>query len=497
MLELTDKIDFTSIFNVRYKKIYLIIWIFGVTVSVFSLFTNFYLTFLSLAILVIVSAMFIKPIFGFYLLLFTLIEEQVSLIVMSPPFVTTKYLLHLIFLFPTFIGWLIAKSADLIDKRPYNSLDTLVIIVVTYQTISILWAPSFEVSLLTLIMLYSNFLLYYLPGALVRDQKTLKNCVNLWIITGVIVGIGVLLTDNDFIHIGTTTMFNNDIGLQCTFKWHNDRASGFAGSDSASGFMILASAFAIGAMFVAKGRKKKLLFLATIIFMFYCTIVSKTRSSMFGHIFLFLMFLFIDPSYRKKFIRYSIFTLIVAVVVILLSRPGMIDRTLIGFGVIDSPILYEKEITKEETLANVSGLGIRMIWWKDALKVMLAEPWQFIIGLGISGFVYHTTSPCVNGLLWAFFFDMGIFGIILLMFFLISVYNTFKPYLSQVNYKRIEYTSIVLVSAILGFIADSGTHGLVDYDITGPGSRLVWFPLGFIVAILNIVKDRELEDKNI
>lgn len=477
------------------KKIYLLIWIFGVTISVLSLFINFYVSILSLATLALIAAIFAKPVFGFYLLLLTLIEEQVQFYVMVQPYVTIKYYFHLLFLYPTCLGWLMARSAGLMDKRPYNSLDTLVILVVIYQAISILWAPSFEVSLLTLIVLFSNFLLYYLPGALVRDQQILKNCINLWIITGVIVGIGVLLTNNDFIHIGGTTIINKDMGFQYTFKWHNYRASGFAGSDSAAGFLILASSFAIGAMIMAKEWKKKLMYLLLIIFMFYCNIVSTTRSTMFGNVALFLIFILLDPFYRKKFIKYFFITVVVACLVILLAKPGMVDRTLVGLGIIESPIFFEKDILRVETIESVSGLGIRMIWWKEALEIMLEDPLLLFLGLGLSGFVYHTTSPCVNGLFWAFFFDMGLFGTILLIFFLISLYATFKPYLVKVNYKEMGYPSVMLIAGILGYIADTGIHGLVDYDITGPGSRLVWFPLGFIMAVLNIVRTKELEGK--
>ncbi len=494
MSAIIDRIDFTGIFNIRYKKIYYIIWIFGITYAVLSLLTNFYLTFLSLVGLVVFSAILIRPMFGFYLLIITLLEEMVRFFVMTQPYVTTKFYLHLIFLYPTFIGWCIAKSAGIVEKRPHNTLDPLVILVVIYQTVSILWAPSLEVSLLTLIILYSNFLLYYLPGALIRDQKTLKNCINAWIITGVIVGIGVLLTNNNFIHIGDTVLINKDMGFMYEFKEHHNRASGFAGSDHAGGFLILTSAFTIGYMIVAKGWKKILLF-AVVIFLFYCNIVTVTRSTMFGNIALFFMFFFINPLYRKKLIKYSFITVILSFFVIIAAKPGMFDRTLIGLGIIDSPIFYEKEITSEETLENISGMGIRIIWWKDSLKVMLDDPSRLLLGLGLSGFVYHTTSPEVNGATWAFFYEMGIFGTILLIFILINLFTTFKPYFVNINFKEMGYPAIMLICAVLGYIGDTGIHGLIDYDLTGPGSRLVWFPLGFIMAILNIVKSRQLENE--
>ena len=50
------------------------------------------------------------------------------------------------------------------------------------------------------------------------------------------------------------------------------------------------------------------------------------------------------------------------------------------------------------------------------------------------------------------------------------------------------YSYYMLIATTSAMIAETGIHGLIDYDLTSYGAKFFWFPLGFTMAVLNIVK---------
>lgn len=147
----------------------------------------------------------------------------------------------------------------------------------------------------------------------------------------------------------------------------------------------------------------------------------------------------------------------------------------------------------------MSGMEIRKIWWENGLHEMVKHPYKFLVGLGNGGFIYYSngtntvTSPEVNSISFAFFYDMGVFGVLLLIILMYLIVKNIYFYLR--NAKR-DYYYYMLLGSVAALITESGVHGLVDYDITSYGSKYLWFPLGFTMAVVNIVKEREKASDN-
>jgi cell division protein FtsW (lipid II flippase) len=80
---------------------------------------------------------------------------------------------------------------------------------------------------------------------------------------------------------------------------------------------------------------------------------------------------------------------------------------------------------------------------------------------------------------------MGVFGgvLFILLFFIIALSITRLLRTAEKN-----YVYYMLLGATSALIAETGIHGLIDFDLTSYGSKYFWFPLGFTMAVLNLAK---------
>ena len=130
-----------------------------------------------------------------------------------------------------------------------------------------------------------------------------------------------------------------------------------------------------------------------------------------------------------------------------------------------------------------------MIWWRNALGNMVARPWTLILGLGIGGFPYYSYgydgSPDTNSTFLWFFYDMGLFGIVMFSLFVVIFIGTLRRYLTGARNAESHY---LLLAATTAFVLAPGVQGLIEFDWTGGGSHLVWFSLSFVMAAAGVVK---------
>ncbi|KJU83114.1 conserved hypothetical protein, membrane, partial [Candidatus Magnetobacterium bavaricum] len=111
--------------------------------------------------------------------------------------------------------------------------------------------------------------------------------------------------------------------------------------------------------------------------------------------------------------------------IVITATPGFIDRMLVGFGYRGEPIFTKKSTQHSGNTANLSskkegvtGMKIRKQMWLDGLHYMQGHPYTFVTGMGIGGLVHVSpnTPREIHSLLLAFFFDMGMVGIIMLIY---------------------------------------------------------------------------------
>lgn len=437
-----------------------------------------------------------KPEYAYLLLILTLIEEMVHLFVKTP--VTDMRFYPYVFpLMVTVTGWMIGRVTGRFPERKATPIDMILLAIVAGEILSVIWSPALLFGILTSLFLLFNLLLFYISTAIITDRDILRRAVKAWIIAGVITATGAILSQ--WIDVSSNIYLTKTVGFKLAFQELFGRPSGLAGVDHVAGFMSMAIAMSLGVLTYEKSTKRKFLYSIPILYILYAMILTKTRATLIGLMGAYIFFIFIHPHFKRKLIRYSFLFMFVVLFIVLVGQPGLIDRMLIGFGY-TGPLYFSAQDSYSGAEADVaagvglSGFDVRVYWWKNSLREMIAEPLKLLFGLGIGGFIYYSKgSPEVNSVSFAFFYDMGIFGVILFIIFMAILVTNLYHYLK--NADRTSYTYYILLASTTALIADPGIHGLMDYDLTSYGSKFFWFPLGFTMAVLNILKKEEYEGR--
>ncbi len=449
---------------------------------------------LSLLLLLILVTGLVKPVYTFYLMLFILVEEMVHLFITYNPIYSVRLYPYFVPLLATVSGIAFAKAARRFDLVR-SPIDLLLLMVVAYETFSILWAPHFMIGVWLIVLLMLNYLLFFVAKNIVRDEIILRRAVRIWITAGIIAAASIAASQ--WITYEKIIYFTPTSGLKMAFEEQVSRPAGLAGVDHVAGFTSMALFLTLGAMAAEKRTGMKFFYLILVLLMLTGIVLTTSRGVIIGVVGAYIFFLIMHSHFKGKYIRYLVLFVVVVLFTVLVAKPGFIDRMLIGFGYTGDLLFSTKAYTGTEANTSagqgLSGMEIRWIWWKNGFKQMSRNPMKLIFGEGVGGFYYYSTggggttvtSPEANGIIPAFFFDMGIFGSILFIILVIIIASSLVRTMRKA--KR-TYSYYILLGATSALIAETGIHGLIDYDLTSYGSKYFWFPLGFTMAVLNLVQ---------
>lgn len=448
--------------------------------------SNYFLFALGTAILL--AAIFIKPEYGYYLTVLLLPVDMTQLFMK----VKGTYYLFLIFpyifiLIPLLIAWGIFRLAGRREKVASTPVSAILPIMVLYLLVTIIWSPLPNLGLLLGVSLLLNYGLFYLTTGIVKDRASLDKMMNVVLLLGIITSAGVILSQ--WVNYKETMRWTNYIGFTINFGEILNRPAGFGSVDNMGGILSFTGFIAIGRLLASKGSFKKFVYFILTIFMAIGMILTVSRGALVGYVAgIFLLFI-LHPSIKNKIIKYGIITLFILSSTILIAKPGYIDRILIGFGYTGQLYFTEGKTTTTENYdaskVGLSGLDQRKVWWKNAFNEMLKHYYKLIVGLGIGGFIYYGGTIATHSVPLSFFFDMGAIGAIFLLIFSASLCREFYHYIKYGNH---HYTYYVFIAAVVAFFAEVGVHGLIDYDFYSYTARMFWFPLGYVCAVLNVVK---------
>lgn len=468
---------------------YAMLWASGIALGLSYLLMPWYIFLAVFLVLGLFITGFIKPEYSFYLVIFVFIVEKVHLFIDIEHLYSAKIYPFALPLLATAAGVMAAKASHRIqfNKTPIGKI---LVVIALAEAVSVIWAPSFYIGLALSVLLIIDLLLFYMPVNLITNEETLRRVVGVWIVAAVIASAGVVISQwEDYTK---TYYITRNIGVQVAFGEHKDRLAGIAGGDHVAGFISMAMFLTLGAIASEKRRMVNLGYAILVLFMLYAIILTTSRGVFIGVGAAYIFYIIMHNYFKGKIIRYTFLFIICTLFIVLLGKPGYIDRMLIGFGY--SGELYFTEgkssfSSSEESgsvSGSLSGMAYRELMWKRGLNAMTKEPLKYLFGLGNGGFLYYSLeSPEVNSISFAFFYDLGVFGILLLVFLLYVVtaylYRCFR-------HGKKGYSYYMFLASVSAMIAETGIHGLVDYDLTSFGSKFFWFPLGFVMAVSNILR---------
>lgn len=438
----------------------------------------------------------LKPEYTFYMLIFVLVEEMVHIFINIPPLYIVTIYPYQIPLLATMLGIIVGKVAR---KEPtvQTPVTAILWIIAVCEIISILWAPIFSIGAWLSVIVITNIFLYYTTTNIVVNEKILRRATNVLIFAGIVSSTAIILSQ--WIDVEQTIYWTRNTGLKFAFQEQVDRPSGLGGVDHVAGFVSIALFMALGSMVYESRWKVKAIYFFLIIYMFYGIILTASRGVLIGVCGAYVFYIFVHSHFKGKLIRYTFSFFLLILFIILLVKPGFIDRIMIGFGYTGKLYFSQKEVyhgfeAVTELGEGLSGMEMRKIWWENGLNEMIEHPIKMLFGLGIGGFLYYSkgtntvTSPEVSSVSFAFFYDLGIFGIIFLIILAYLIVSNLYYYIKNAS-KGYSYN--MFLASTTAFISETVIHGLVDYDLNSYGSKYFWFPIAFNMAVLNIIKNKE------
>lgn len=177
---------------------------------------------------------FIRPEYGFYLILFFLAEELVHYFIRIPPWYMVRIYPYEPILVVTAVSLILAKisTKETLKKTPITAL--LWIIVIT-EIISCIWAPNTTMAFWLALILLLNLTLYYITINIIVSDNILKTSIKVWIAAGIVAAGGVIASQ--WIDFTETTYLTANSGLTLAFQEVADRPSGFGGSNHIGAFI--------------------------------------------------------------------------------------------------------------------------------------------------------------------------------------------------------------------------------------------------------------------
>ncbi|MBF0517576.1 MAG: O-antigen ligase family protein [Nitrospirae bacterium] len=444
------------------------------------------------AALVLLCAVFFTGYeFGFLLTMFTFYIEFTCIeYFISETGDAAIFPICILFMTITFGAWLYSKAVDKTLKRQTTPVDLVLMMILVYNGISLLWTPSLEEGSLFYLQMLFGALIYYLVTAIVTTREKLQRLIVMILVSGVICSIAVVVSKwytafYDFL-IAPHTMLSV-YGLRQIMNRPTGLTIG-APSTPLEMEMIMIS---ITLLLLTKDRWKKSMYALVAAVGSLAIVMMAVRGAFVALGAAIIMFFKFHPIHREKFFKYTAVTLLLYLIIIVTATPGFIDRLIIGFGYKGRTMFTTsttlKSNTEELSSKNegVTGIGSRMTMWKTGLRYMVKNPYTFITGIGVGGFVYVVpdTISEVHSLIFSFFFEMGIFGLVVLAFFVNffarTIYRTWKEFDGS-------YMAHLLFALSVVSIAVFAINGLIQFDLTSHTARFVWLLLGFYLVVLRI-----------
>ncbi|MBF0318526.1 MAG: O-antigen ligase family protein [Nitrospirae bacterium] len=443
------------------------------------------------AIVLLAAVFFAGYEFGFLLMVFTFYIEFTCIEhFISKTGDAAIFPISILFLVVSLGAWLYHKAIDRELKRETTPIDLVVLFILVYNGISLLWSPSLEEASLFYLQMLFGALVYYLVTAIVTTREALNRLIIMIFISGVLHSATVVVSKwymsfYDFL-IGPRTLLSV-YGLRQIMN----RPTGLSIGAPSTPLLIEMVFISLMLFFLVKKRAMKTMYALLASIGALAIVMMAVRGAFIALGIGIVLFYLLHPTLKEHFTKYTTRTLFVFLIIILTATPGFIDRLIIGFGYKGQTIFTQSTTLKANTeelsskSEGLTGIGSRMTMWKDGLKYMYKNPYTLITGIGVGGFVYVVpdTISEVHSLIFSFFFEMGIFGLLVLAFFINffarTMYRTIREYDGSYMANLMFSLNIITIAVLL-------IHGLIQFDLTSHTARFVWFLFGFYLVVLRL-----------
>lgn len=445
--------------------------------------------FLALVALSLLLVIIIWPATGLALLIFTLPVETVAIFFRTGDF-RTNYPLYLFPLLCTYFSLLLHLRPEGAGGRsrlfrfdtPVHFLAAGLLLA---ESVALLWAPDTVFGLHHVLGLVINLMIFHLVYVTVPEAGGLSRLNGLLIASGFMAALfvfGSAYYDEIYRHF-----FSKDFGYQYGILKFGGRPSGLGGVDQTAGFLAGCVFLGVPTLIHARGRGARLRCLSAVAVIFLAMLFTASRGALIGFLAGACAFMLLHVRGRRRFIVNTALLGVVVGFSILLVKPGLVDRVLVGFGYQGTLYFSDAKGAQpagEEAELVSTGMTARIKWWKMGLQAMADHPLKFLAGLGPGGFVFYSKAPEVHSFWLSFFFDVGLIGLVILIFASVMLAAAIRRAFAGVAAGSPRSTLLLAVVSML--IAEVCVHGLVEFELTSMIGRFPWLFLALATIVVAV-----------
>lgn len=442
----------------------------------------------ALGALSLLLAIVLWPAAGLALFIFTLPVESVAFFFRTGDF-QTSYPLYLLPLLGTYVSLLLRLRPEEPGGRcrlfrfdtPVHLLAGCLLVA---ESVALLWAPDAAFGLHHVAGLTINLMIFHLVYATTGPESGgFSRLSGLLIASGFVAAVFVFVSayyDDTFRHFVT-----KDFGYQYGILKISGRPSGLGGVDQTAGFLASCVFLGVPKLIHARRWGTRLLCLAALAVIFLAMLFTASRGALIGFLAGAVAFTLLHVRGRRRFIANTALLALVVGFSILIVKPGLVDRVLVGFGYTGTLYFTEaKGATPagEEGEIASTGMTARIKWWKLGLQAMADQPLKLLAGLGPGGFVFYSKAPEVHSFWFSFFFDVGLVGLGIMTLSSIMVAARIRRAFAGVDTGTTDYTLLLAVVAMV--IAEVCVHGLIEFELTSMVGRFPWLFLALATIVV-------------
>ena len=436
----------------------------------------------------------VNPFFGLSVSVFTLIISTANLFYL----VVNTLQIHLYFYYiPLLCSCAGILTQAAVHKRKLyvrSYFMQVLLLVFVAEVVALVWVPHFLWGAANILRLILNIVLYYCIMLLVDTERKVDILLKTIMASALMTSIGVV----------ASLYYDYDIHKYLTSKlalelfFYTTRAGGIESWNQSAGLLNVASILAAAYAVLARSRVRRFFWAGAALYFFCMMLLPASRGALLGFLGAITIFLLIHPLTRPFFLKKTAIFIAILVLGILITSPEYIDRLLVGFGY-TGELLFSKKKSSTSSDSDATGLSTRFKIWGKGFRTMGDRPGTLLVGLGPGGFTYHAKVFEVHNVYLAFFFDVGLFGVFILAFFVFIFLSRGMPVFQFYEARLIrpppgvksatkDFPTVMFFGTLTALLAEVGIHGLVDYDLTSLVSRYVYLYLAVYDVVLRLAE---------
>ena len=437
-----------------------------------------------------------SPFFGLCATAFTLIIACANLFYLVSGTLQFHFYPYYFPLCFTCLGMLARSGQGRLPLASRSAFMPVLLLVLVAETATLLWTPHPAWGAANIVRLFLNILLYWTVLVLCDSPRQVDLLLKTMLASALMTSIGVIVA----------MYYELDVHRYLTSKWalelhlYTIRAGGIESWNQSAGLLSVASFVAAGYAVLARTAWRRVGWGLGAMYFFCTMLLPASRGALLGFLGAAVLLILALPATRRVFIRKTTLFVVVLIAGMLITTPGYIDRLMVGFGY-TGELLFSKKKASSSSDSDATGLSTRFKIWAHGFRSLGDRPATILAGLGTGGFTYNVKVFEVHNIYLAFYYDMGLAGLFLLVLlgfiFLgrtVPVYHVFQARLSGPpgggGPASADFALVMFYAVLTALVAEVAVHGIVDYDLTSFVSRYAFFYLALYDVALRLAQAR-------